>query len=122
MAAEALDIKTLTTLFLLTPKTDVQQAVGRILRVKHSNPLVIDIVDSHGIFQNQWRKRKTFYTKQNYNVFYTNSEIYQPKKIGLTNTNESIWKTLYVSGQKKKQKEKTDIGTEKGKCLLGKIL
>ena len=30
MAAEALDIKTLTTLFLLTPKTDVQQAVGRI--------------------------------------------------------------------------------------------
>ena len=61
MAAEALDIKTLTTLFMLTPKTDVQQAVGRILRVKHSNPLVVDFVDSHDIFQNQWKKRKAFY-------------------------------------------------------------
>ena len=46
MAAEALDIKTLTTLVLTTPKTDVEQAVGRILRVKHSSPLVIDIIDN----------------------------------------------------------------------------
>ena len=37
MAAEALDIKTLTTLVLATPKTDVTQAVGRILRVNISN-------------------------------------------------------------------------------------
>ena len=51
MAAEALDIKSLTTLFMLTPKTDVQQAVGRILRVKHSKPLVVDFVDAHGIFK-----------------------------------------------------------------------
>ena len=60
MAAEALDIKTLTTLFLLTPKTDVQQAVGRILRVKHSKPLVVDFVDMHDIFQSQWRKENNF--------------------------------------------------------------
>ena len=32
MAAEALDIKTLTTLIMATPKTDIEQAVGRILR------------------------------------------------------------------------------------------
>ena len=69
MAAEALDIKTLTTLFLLTPKTDVQQAVGRILRVKHSKPLVVDFVDMHDIFQSQWRKRKQFYTKQTIKSF-----------------------------------------------------
>ena len=31
MAAEALDIKTLTT-YTATPKTDITQAVGRILR------------------------------------------------------------------------------------------
>jgi superfamily II DNA or RNA helicase len=61
MAAEALDIKTLTTLLMATPKTDIEQAVGRILREKHGNPIVIDIVDQHLPFRNQWRKRKVFY-------------------------------------------------------------
>ena len=32
MAEEGLDIKTLTTLIMATPKSDVTQAVGRILR------------------------------------------------------------------------------------------
>jgi superfamily II DNA or RNA helicase len=35
MAAEALDIKTLATLVMVTPKTDITQSVGRILRIKH---------------------------------------------------------------------------------------
>jgi superfamily II DNA or RNA helicase len=61
MASEALDIKTLTTLIMATPKTDIEQSVGRILREKHSSPVVVDIIDSHDLFQNQWRKRKTFY-------------------------------------------------------------
>ena len=30
MASEALDIKTLTTLVMATPKTDVTQSIGRI--------------------------------------------------------------------------------------------
>ena len=34
MASEALDIKTLTTLVMATPKTDITQAVGRILPLK----------------------------------------------------------------------------------------
>jgi superfamily II DNA or RNA helicase len=68
MAAEALDIKTLTTLIMATPKTDIEQAVGRILRAKHGNPIVVDIIDKHTPFQNQWRKRKQFYKKQNYTI------------------------------------------------------
>ena len=36
MAAEALDIKTLTTLLMASPKTDVTQSIGRILRTKHA--------------------------------------------------------------------------------------
>jgi superfamily II DNA or RNA helicase len=72
MAAEALDIKTLTTLLMATPKTDIEQAVGRILREKHGNPVVIDIIDQHLPFKNQWRKRKTFYKKQNYKIIYQN--------------------------------------------------
>ena len=33
MASEGLDIKTLTSLMMITPKTDIVQAVGRILKV-----------------------------------------------------------------------------------------
>jgi superfamily II DNA or RNA helicase len=68
MASEGLDIKTLTTLLMATPKSDVCQSVGRILRVKHSNPLVIDIVDSHDLFEKQWMKRRAFYIKQKYEI------------------------------------------------------
>ena len=59
MAAEALDIKTLTSLIMATPKSDVRQAVGRILSVrKESNALVYDIIDMHGsLFQRQWQEK-----------------------------------------------------------------
>jgi len=87
MAAEALDIKTLTTLIMATPKTDIQQSVGRILREKHSNPIVVDIIDSHDTFQNQWRKRKTFYKKENYKIIHTTSSIYQ--------TDTSKWSVVF---------------------------
>jgi hypothetical protein len=68
MAAEALDIKTLSILVMASPKTDITQSVGRILRVKHDRPIVVDIVDRHEIFQNQWKQRKTFYRKCNYRI------------------------------------------------------
>ena len=68
MAAEALDIKTLTTLIMASPKTDVTQSIGRILRTKHTQPTVIDIADTHDVFQNQLKKRITYYKKQNYTV------------------------------------------------------
>jgi superfamily II DNA or RNA helicase len=83
MAEEALDIKTLTTLILATPKTDVTQAVGRILRVKHERPLVIDIVDSHPTFINQWKKRRAYYNSQSYTIVETTHATYpdpNPKK------------------------------------------
>ena len=80
MAAEALDIKTLTTLILATPRTDVIQAVGRILRVKHERPLVIDIVDSHEVFLNQWQKRRRYYMSNQYKIIHTNSNLYEANK------------------------------------------
>ena len=76
MAAEGLDIKTLTTLVMATPKSDIVQAVGRILRVNHSEPLVIDIVDPHDIFKNQFNKRKAFYKKQKYKMIRSNNNDY----------------------------------------------
>jgi superfamily II DNA or RNA helicase len=73
MASEGLDIKTLTTLVLATPKTDIEQAVGRILRVKDNNPLIIDIIDQHDIFKKQWAKRRAFYKKNNYKIMHTDN-------------------------------------------------
>ena len=78
MAAEALDIKTLCTLIMVTPKTDIEQSVGRILRSDHEQPVVVDIVDSHDPFIKQWAKRKTFYKKENYKIIKTCSNAYKP--------------------------------------------
>ena len=85
--SEALDIKTLTTLIMATPKTDIEQSVGRILREKHSSPLVVDIIDAHDVFKNQWNKRKAFYKKEQYKILYTTSNKYS--------TNYATWKTVY---------------------------
>ena len=74
MASEGLDIKTLTTLILATPKTDIIQSVGRILRQKHEQPLVVDIVDSHDVFKRQFLQRRRFYNKQNYTINRANHE------------------------------------------------
>ena len=50
--------------------------MGRILRVKHGRPLVIDIVDPQDIFRNQWHKRRAYYVKQNYDILMTDSTTY----------------------------------------------
>ena len=76
MAAEALDIKTLSTLVMATPKTDITQSVGRILRMKHDNPIIVDIIDTHDTFQNQWKLRKRFYKKANYKIVTSTSKKY----------------------------------------------
>jgi len=78
MSSEGLDIPTLNAEFLITPKTDIVQTVGRILRAKHkfSHPIIYDFVDSHEVFQRQWLKRKAFYKKQNYKIVKTTSVEY----------------------------------------------
>ena len=68
MAAEALDIKTLNTLVMISPKTDIVQSVGRILRTSCDGKIIVDIVDSHDVFQNQWKKRRAFYKKSEYTI------------------------------------------------------
>jgi superfamily II DNA or RNA helicase len=76
MASEGLDIKTLTTLILASPKTDVCQSVGRILRQKHSSPLVVDIIDEHDIFMSQWYKRRKYYKSQDYKILVCDNTEY----------------------------------------------
>jgi superfamily II DNA or RNA helicase len=66
-SGEGFDVPELDTLILATPKSDVQQAVGRILRQKNANkPLVIDIVDQFSIFKGQYYKRRRFYKNEGF--------------------------------------------------------
>ena len=90
MASEGLDIKTLTTLIMVTPKTDVCQSVGRILRTKHTTPVVIDIIDAHDLFINQWQKRKAYYKKQNYKIIVTENGLYE------SDEKNGCWLTAYI--------------------------
>ena len=91
MASEGLDVATLSTLVFATPRTDIKQSVGRILRQKHErNPIVVDVVDSHKTFKNQWSKRRVYY-KQNSYVIY---QISCSKYTGMKNVEKS-WKCIY---------------------------
>ena len=122
MAAEALDIKTLTTLIMATPKTDVEQSIGRILREKHSNPIVVDIIDTHTIFKNQWRKRKTFYKKQKYKMLFIDSDKYKESN-DITN-----WATIETTKKQSKMKDFTvdidvdEINDEQNQKEIGRCL
>jgi len=96
MAAEALDIKTLSTLVMVTPKTDITQSVGRILRMKHENPIIVDIIDSHDVFKKQWLQRKRFYKKCNYRVWETDSKKYTNMEVEWKDSSKNtLWKKTF---------------------------
>lgn len=69
-ASEGFDAKDLDTLILATPKTDIEQSVGRILRQKEQDrenvPLVVDVVDGFSLFERQGEKRRAFYKKMGF--------------------------------------------------------
>ena len=113
MAEEGLDIKTLTTLIMATPKVNITQAVGRILRCKENKSTIIDIVDQHGIFQRQYKKRITLYKKQKFKLFETDMEGWKNNQWQGLLTNDTFKKK-----SKKKKKPKNDNILEQGKCML----
>ena len=70
MCKEGFDVPTLNTLLMATPRPDVDQIVGRILRVEKSarttNPLILDVVDPQ--FRRQFQERNALYKKRSYSV------------------------------------------------------
>ncbi len=59
MCKEGFDVATLNTLLIATPRPDVDQIVGRILRVDKASrtihPLILDVVDVP--FRRQFQER-----------------------------------------------------------------
>jgi len=71
LAHEGLDIPTLDTLIMASPKSDIVQSVGRILREtigKSNTPLVLDIVDMWGPFKYQFFKRCKYYKSAGFSI------------------------------------------------------
>ena len=67
MASEGYDNPELDTLILASPKSKIEQAVGRILRQENKNePEVIDFVDSFSVFNNFYYARIKFYKSKKY--------------------------------------------------------
>ena len=91
-------------------------------RVKHSQPVVVDIIDSHSIFQSQWKKRRAFYMKENYKIIHTTNSKYV--KNNNNSSDNEIWETICVPGTNKSKSSfkspKVDSKDEflQGQCLI----
>jgi len=72
MVSEGFDCPELDSVILASPRADVEQSVGRILRKKPEDRmrqhLVIDIVDHFSSFPNQLTKRKKYYKTSDYKI------------------------------------------------------
>jgi len=70
MAQEGLDIDRLNTVILATPKKDVVQAIGRVMRriltESDLKPLIVDLTDDFSVFSNHGKARHKLYSKNNY--------------------------------------------------------
>lgn len=61
-AGMGVDIPRLSALILATPRAEVEQAVGRVLR--QGSPIIVDIVDTASYIMRGWyMKRRKFYAK-----------------------------------------------------------
>jgi hypothetical protein len=85
-------------MILASPKSDIIQSVGRILRDKKEDreyqSLVIDIEDKFSIFPNQAKKRLKYYQSQLYEI--------ENDKISTTKTLELIGKCFIVDDENDK--------------------
>ena len=70
MASEGLDIPELNTLFMVTSRREVEQAVGRVIRKINPDirPLIYDFTDQLPSFVNQCIHRRKLYRKMGFEI------------------------------------------------------
>jgi len=67
LAHEGLDIKKLDMIILATPKADVKQSIGRIMRGS-KDPVIYDIIDDWGPLYGMWNKRRDLYMDMGFTI------------------------------------------------------
>ena len=81
IASEGYDNKELDTLVLATPKSNIEQAIGRILRQENLNePEVIDMVDAWSVFNYLFFSRMKLYKKKKYLIKGNNNNLSNEKQ------------------------------------------
>ena len=95
MAEEGFDCKELDSIIFASPRSKIEQAVGRILRKKVEDrlvtPKVIDIADEFSMFINQNTKRFKFYKKNKYQIEFANHTPFPDNdKYDNDNTNNKL--------------------------------
>jgi hypothetical protein len=72
MASEAMNIKTLNTVLMASPRKKIEQSTGRILRQRPEerkvSPLILDVIDVHRSMQSQSKLRIAYYKKCGYKI------------------------------------------------------
>jgi superfamily II DNA or RNA helicase len=81
MVNEGFDLPKLNTLIFATPRSKIEQAVGRIMRQQSFdiNPLIVDIIDEIGVFKGQWFKRCKYYKNLNYKLEFISDDVKKEK-------------------------------------------
>ena len=77
LAQEGLDIPALDTVILSTPKSDIKQSIGRIMREtpgKLNDPLIIDVVDHWSVLFSMFRKRSVIYNEGGFQIVSSGNE------------------------------------------------
>jgi len=107
MSSEGLDIGDLNTVIFTTPKSNIEQSIGRIVRKQHAiEPLAFDIVDEFSVFPNQYKRRLQIYKKLDYDIYELRVKVkdYSPT----SNPFDMILDNPYIkleTGRKKKKKD-----------------
>ena len=111
MAAEGMNIPTLNTILLATPKSNIEQSIGRILRQKLDErkcaPLILDVLDTaHTCCYGQSARRNKFYKSCGYQITIWNQGV-EPVS------------TKKEEGKESKESEEEDAPAEPSSgCLL----
>ena len=70
--ANSMNIKALNAMIMASPRKKVEQSTGRILRTSVADrtvePLIVDVIDSHDMYVNQWYQRQRYYKKCAYTI------------------------------------------------------
>jgi len=79
MASEGMNIPALNSVLLATPKSNIEQSIGRILRLKPEErtvePIIFDVLDTaFGECNGQWLKRRKFYRECGYTIRWSDED------------------------------------------------
>ena len=89
LASEGFNVPTLNTVIFVSPISDIQQSIGRILRERPEDrkyiPLCIDIADEFSVFHRKNNARLKFYNNNKYKISYYQDN----EKIEMVNDNDN---------------------------------